>query len=93
MQFNYLSDKGAIAYDAKAARFRVVPSKIKEAVRDLTHDLLTLEAEGNYQGTKEMLSRLGVIRAPMQQALDRLKGIPIDILPTFPVAKETIRGE
>ena len=31
-------------------------------MRDLTHDLLTLEAEGNYAGAKHMLDTLGVIR-------------------------------
>ena len=30
-------------------------TKIKDAVRDLTHDLLTVEAEGDYAGAKKML--------------------------------------
>ena len=56
-------------------------SKMKSAVRDLTHDLLTIEAEGNYTAAKKMLDTLGVIRPAMQHALDGLKDLPTDIDP------------
>ena len=57
-------------------------AKVKPAVRDLTHDLLTLEARGDYAGTKKMLDALGVIRPAVQRALDRLNDLPVDIYPT-----------
>jgi hypothetical protein len=50
-------------------------------VRDLTHELLTLEAEGNYAGARRMLDALGVVRPGMQKALDSLKDLPTDIRP------------
>jgi hypothetical protein len=56
--------------------------KIKGAVRDLAHDLLTIEALGDYSGAKRMLDTLAVVRPPMQRALERLKDIPTDIDPT-----------
>ena len=49
--------------------------------RSLVHDLLTLEAEGNYAGAKKMLDELGVIRPALQKALDKLKDLPTDIEP------------
>ena len=49
---------------------------MKAAVRDLTHDLLTIEADGDYAAAKKMLDTLGVMRPPMQRALDRLKDHP-----------------
>jgi hypothetical protein len=87
MQFNYLTDEGAIAYDERAGTFAVVPSKIKDAVRKLTHDLLTIEAEGSYDGAKAILDKYGVVRPPMQKALERLKGVPVDIEPSYPLAR------
>jgi len=57
-------------------------SKIKNAVRDLAHDLLTIEAQGDYAGAKRMLDTLAVVRPPMQRALDGLKNLPTDIDPT-----------
>jgi len=80
LQFNYLVDKGAIVVHPDGT-FSIDAAKIKGAVRDLTHDLLTLEAEGNYAAAKKMLDTLGVIRPPMQRALDGLKDLPTDIDP------------
>jgi hypothetical protein len=65
----------------------VDPTKIKEAVRKLTHDILTLQAEGSYDKAKAMLEKYAVIRPPMKAALDRLGGVPVDIEPIFPLAK------
>jgi hypothetical protein len=86
MQFNYLTDEGAIRFDERTGTFSVVPTRIKDAVRKLTHDLLTLEAEGSYDGAARMLAKYGVVRPPMQRALERLKGVPVDIEPSYPLA-------
>src|SRR6185436_6887950 len=67
MQFNYLTDEGAIKFDEATGTFSVDDSRIKDAVRKLTHDLLTLEAEGSYAKAKEMLDRYALIRPPMKQ--------------------------
>jgi hypothetical protein len=80
LQFNYLSDKGAFVQNADGT-FAVDFTKVKAAVRDLTHDLLTIEAEGNFKEAKRMLDTLGFIRPPMQRALDGLKSLPTDIDP------------
>ncbi|MDT7690003.1 MAG: hypothetical protein QOE46_2762 [Acidobacteriota bacterium] len=89
MQFNYLTDEGAIRFDERTGTFSVVPSRIKDAVRKLTHDLLTLEAEGSYDGATRMLAKYGVVRPPMQSALERLKDVPVDIEPSYPLAAAT----
>lgn len=87
MQFNYLTDEGAIKYDERTSKFSIDHTKVKEAVRKLTHDILTIEAEGSYDNAKAMLDKYAVIRPPMQAALDRLKTVPVDIEPIFPLAK------
>jgi hypothetical protein len=86
LQFNYLTDEGAFKYDAGTKTFAVVPTRIKEAVRKLTHDILTLEAEGSYEGVKAMLDKYGVVRPEMQGALERLKDVPVDIEPSYPLS-------
>jgi hypothetical protein len=87
LQFNYLTDAGAFIYDERTKTFSVNHALIKEAVRALTHDILTLQAEGSYDKAKAMLDKYGVIRPPMQQALARLTDIPVDIEPIFPLAQ------
>ncbi|HYL75253.1 MAG TPA: hypothetical protein VEU96_13665 [Bryobacteraceae bacterium] len=85
MQVNYLTDKGGFIARPDG-RFEVNFDKIKQAVSDLDHDLLTLEATGDYAGAKRMLDQLGVIRPSMQKALANLEGIPVDIEPVFATA-------
>ena len=87
LQFNYLSDEGAIKYDAAAGTYSIDPAKIKDAVRKLTGEILTLQAEGSYEKAKAMLDKYGVIRPEMQKTLDKLNNIPVDIEPRFTVAE------
>ena len=87
MQFNYLADEGAIKFNEANGTFSVDNAKIKDSVRKLTSELLTLEAEGSYEKAKAILEKFAVIRPPMQQALDKLKDVPVDIEPIFPLAK------
>ena len=87
MQFNYFTDEGAIKFDERTNKFSVDNTKIKDAVRKLTHDLLTLEAEGSYDKAKAILDKYSLIRPPMKGALDRLVNVPVDIEPIFPLAK------
>ncbi len=87
MQFNYFSDEGAIKFDAATGKFSIDNGKIREAVRKLTNDLLTLEAEGSYDKAKAILDKYSLIRPDMKGALDRLNDVPVDIEPVFPLAK------
>ncbi len=87
VQFNYLTDEGAIVYDDKTGTFAIEQSKVKDAVRKLTGEFLTLQAEGSYDKAKSMLDKYGVIRPQMQSALDKLKDVPVDIEPVLPLAK------
>jgi len=82
VQFNYLFDRGAFVEHGDGT-FDVDLSKIKGAVQDLDHDLLTLEAEGNYAGAKEMLENLGGLRPMLKRAFEKLSGLPTDIEPVF----------
>ena len=87
IQFNYLMDKGAFVQHADGT-FSVDMAKMKAAIAELDHDLLTIEAEGNYAGAKKMLDELGVVRPALRKALDHLQGIPTDIEPIFVTADE-----
>jgi hypothetical protein len=80
LQFNYLTDKGAFVASPDGT-FTVDFTKIQGAVRDLVHDLLTIEATGDYAGAKKMLDELGVLRPPMEAALKKLADLPTDIEP------------
>ena len=87
IQFNTLVDKGAFVQHANGT-FSVDMSKIKTAIAELDHDLLTIEAQGDYNGAKKMMDALGIIRPELQKTLNKLEGIPTDIEPIFVTAEE-----
>jgi hypothetical protein len=89
MQFNYLLDKGGFVPHGDGT-FSVDMTRIKEAVRDLDHDLLTIEAQGDYIAAKKMLDELGVVRPMLKRTLGRLQDLPTDIEPIFVTANELV---
>jgi hypothetical protein len=92
IQFNSLMDKGAFVAHSDGT-FSVDMAKIKGAVAELDHDLLTLEAQGDYAGAKKLMDNLGVIRPELHKAFDQLQGIPTDIEPIFVTAEELAPSE
>jgi hypothetical protein len=88
IQFNYFLDKGAFRENPDGT-YSLEVSKMKDAVNSLDHEFLTIEATGDYNGAKKMLTDLSVIRPATQKTLERLKSLPTDIEPMF-VTAETI---
>ena len=90
LQVNNLLDHGAIKV-ASDGTFSLDLAKTKKAVVDLTHDILTLQAHGDYAGTQALLKRMVVIRPEVQRVLDRLTDVPVDIAPRHVTAEELTR--
>jgi hypothetical protein len=85
-QFNYLTEKGALQVDS-SSRFRAVSEKFPGAIRDLLHDMLMLQAAGDYAGTKAFLAKYGKASPQLREALGRLKAVPVDIRPLYSAEK------
>ena len=62
-------------------------------MRELTRQLLTLEATGDYEGAKRMLTSLGVLRPNLRRALAKLNDLPTDIEPVFSAADKATTTE
>jgi hypothetical protein len=82
VQLNYLLDFGGFRAESDGT-FSVNTARIKEGVAALTHEIMTLEADGNYAGVQDLLKRLGVVRPEIGKALKKLDSIPTDIEPRF----------
>jgi hypothetical protein len=87
LQVNYLLDAGGFRVNPDGS-FSLDLRKTKKGVTALAHDLLTLQATGNYDDGKRILERLVVIRPEVQVVLDRLDGVPVDIRPRFVTAAD-----
>jgi hypothetical protein len=62
--------------------------RFKQNVVDLTRDLMTMQATGDYAGAKAMIEKLAVNRPPTQAILDKLKDVPVDIEPRYVTAEQ-----
>ncbi|HXW91065.1 MAG TPA: hypothetical protein VEK33_11010 [Terriglobales bacterium] len=87
MQFNWFRDKGAFLALGNQT-YSIDIAAMKTAIAELDHDLLTIEAQGDYVGAQKMLDELGVVRPELAEALKKLEGIPTDIAPIFTTAEE-----
>ena len=90
LQVNYLLDAGAFRV-AKDGSFQVDEAKAREAVKALTGELMTLQAQGDAQKARELLDRLAVLRPEVKRVLDRLGKLPTDIEPRFPTAERLLK--
>jgi hypothetical protein len=90
VQFNYLLDAGGFVSKPDGT-FAVDLAKVKAGVAGLTHDIMTIQAEGSYAKAIELRDRLGVVRPVVQKALDRMTTIPVDIEPRFTTAAQLLK--
>jgi hypothetical protein len=90
LQVNHLLDHGAVK-GTSDGHFTLDLAKTRQAVTGLTHDIMTLQAHGDYAGTQKLLERMVVIRPEVQRVIDRLANVPIDIAPKFVTAEELTR--
>ena len=84
MQYRYLRAKGALVWDAPAQRFRIDESKIDGAIRDLVADIVRLQGNGDYVGTKAFLAKWAVLDPEAEKVIGSMGHIPVDIRPIYP---------
>lgn len=85
-QFNYLAERGALSI-SESGKFAPVEEKWRDAIRDLAHELLMLQANADYDAAAAWVQKYGTIPPAMQRAFDALADVPVDIRPEF-----TIKG-
>jgi hypothetical protein len=86
LQTNFLLANGAVEI-TEEGKFRPVPDRFEQAFRELAHELLMIQAEGDYDGAVAFVEKYGTVNPAMVKAIDGLVGIPVDIDPSFPFAK------
>jgi hypothetical protein len=91
LQLNYFLDHGGVTV-GDGGVFQVDATRIKQNVSDLTRDLMTMQATGDYAAGKALIDTMAVIRPPVQAVLDRLKDVPVDIEPRFVTAVQLESG-
>ncbi|MDX1582132.1 MAG: peptidase [Thermoanaerobaculia bacterium] len=88
IQWNWMRNKSAIIRDPNG-RFRVNYDLMEDAVESLLHELLMIEATGDYQRAQRLLRNYGVASAEIEQVIASLEDLPVDIAPVYVAAGET----
>jgi hypothetical protein len=83
MEFNFLSERGAIAFDPRSQRYAVQFAKMPAAIAELAKKLLEIEATGDRQAAEQWFDRYGAMSAELKAALKKTDSIPVDIDPVF----------
>jgi len=86
LQYGYLKAKGAFAYDPATRRYTIDEPKLEAGLRDLLHDMLMLQATGDYAGTKAFMAQWAVLDSDAKAAIGSMADIPVDIRPIYPKA-------
>jgi hypothetical protein len=89
VQLNYFLDNGGVTV-AQDGTFAIDAERIRQNVIDLTRDIMTMQAVGDYGAAQQMIEKLVVVRPPVQAILDKLRDVPVDIEPRFVTANELL---
>ncbi|MBP1682799.1 MAG: MutT/NUDIX family protein [Ignavibacteriaceae bacterium] len=86
--YNYLLEKGGYVYDEGTQKVKVDFEKIYPALKELCNLVLTIQAEGNYQGAKDLIAKYAVNSPTIETLRKKLDTLPVDIKPVFEIEEK-----
>jgi hypothetical protein len=88
MEFNYLSEQGAISRDAQSGRYVVDYGKMPGAIAALAKELLEIEATGDRNRAEQWFKKYDSMPPELKSALDKIHDVPVDIDPISAVTEK-----
>ncbi len=82
MEFNYLSERGAIRRNANG-RYAIDYEKMPGALADLAKELLEIEATGDRSRAENWFKKYGTMPEELKASLKAAADVPVDIDPVF----------
>ncbi|HMD17064.1 MAG TPA: hypothetical protein VKH18_10390 [Terriglobales bacterium] len=82
MEFNYLSERGAIRRNADG-RYAIDYEKMPGAMADLAKELLEIEATGDRSRAENWFKKYGTMPEELKTSLQAASDVPVDIDPVF----------
>ncbi len=81
MRFNYFKEQDAFIR-TEAGYYKVNFNAMETAIRNLSQEILRLQAEGDYEGVKKFIQKYTVMSDLLKQDLERLEEnkIPVDVI-------------
>ncbi|HEY6302657.1 MAG TPA: Zn-dependent hydrolase [Terriglobales bacterium] len=86
MEFNYLSERGAVSRNANA-KYVIDYEKMPGAMADLAKELLEIEATGDRSRAENWFKKYGTMPEELKASLQAASDVPVDIDPVFSFAE------
>jgi len=86
MEFNYLSERGAIGRKT-SGKYAIDYEKMPGALADLTKELLEIEATGDRWRAENWFTKYGTMPEELKASLKLASDVPVDIDPVFSFAE------
>ncbi|MFZ1518387.1 MAG: peptidase [Ignavibacteriaceae bacterium] len=86
--YNYLLEKGGYVYEESTQKVSVDFIKVYPALKELCNLVLTIQAEGNYAGAKDLISKYAVNSPTIETLRKKLEKLPVDIKPVFEIEEK-----
>ena len=83
MQFNYLSERGAIRRDSSTGLYEIDFARMPAAMASLAKELLEQEATGDRVRAEAWFKKYAGMPPELELVLARMSDIPVDIDPEF----------
>ncbi|MFZ2978888.1 MAG: peptidase, partial [Candidatus Magasanikiibacteriota bacterium] len=83
MYYNFFKEFGLYSYDPTTKEFTVDTAKFLEAANALSHEILTIEAVGNYEAAQAFMAKYGKMPPEAKDVLAKLGDIPVDLHPLY----------
>jgi hypothetical protein len=86
MEFNFYSERGAIAHDASTGRYAIDFAQMPDIVAALAKELLEQEATGDRARVEAWFQKYGTVPPELAKALGAASDVPVDVDPisSFP---------
>jgi hypothetical protein len=81
MEFNYLAEQGAIAFDSKTGKYAIDFTKMPQVIATLAKELLEIEATGDRNRAEQWFKKYDSMPAELKSALTNVKDVPVDVDP------------
>ncbi|MCF7865944.1 peptidase [Candidatus Woesearchaeota archaeon] len=80
---NYFKEKNNLIYDEKENNYTVNFENIRETVKSLATKVLTIQANGDYEGAKKFIEKYKTVNQEIKDMLKKMEHIPVDINITY----------
>jgi hypothetical protein len=87
MEFNYLSERGAIRRNANG-RYAIDYEKMPGTMADLAKELLEIEATGDRTRAENWFKKYGTMPEELKASLQAASDVPVDVDPVFSFAEK-----